>query len=191
MGEITVFGIAALGVANLVAASAPARSAPGGAHARSPGSAPQSMIFEQVTRMIFHLTLLVSLYVMLARPQRAGRRVRRRADRRRGVRVPHPGRRHRRAARRRPPVAGRADRDRHAAGGRDRRSCPLIAGNEFLESSVVHVTLPVIGDVKLVSAAVFDLGVYLLVIGVVIIVLEPPRLAHPRRRRGARGGVDA
>ena len=39
-----------------------------------------------------------------------------------------------------------------------------------------------IGDVKLVSAAVFDLGVYLLVIGVVIIVLEPPRVAHARRR---------
>jgi multisubunit Na+/H+ antiporter MnhB subunit len=48
----------------------------------------------------------------------------------------------------------------------------LIVGNQFLESAVVHVDLPLIGDVKLVSAAVFDLGVYLLVIGVVIIVLS-------------------
>ena len=64
MGEITVFGIAALGVANLVAASRRGVGA-AGADAGSPGSAPQSMIFEQVTRMIFHLTLLVSLYVAL------------------------------------------------------------------------------------------------------------------------------
>ena len=47
----------------------------------------------------------------------------------------------------------------------------MITGNEVLESAVVHVTLPVVGDVKLVSAAVFDAGVYLLVIGVVILVL--------------------
>ena len=47
-----------------------------------------------------------------------------------------------------------------------------------------------IGDVKLVSAAVFDLGVYLLVIGVVIIVLEPPRVADAQRRLGAGRGVD-
>jgi multisubunit Na+/H+ antiporter MnhB subunit len=48
----------------------------------------------------------------------------------------------------------------------------LVAGNEFLESSVFHVHPPLIGDVKLVSAGVFDIGVYLLVIGVVIIVLS-------------------
>ena len=63
MGEITVFGIAALGVANLVAASR--------RRSRRTDSQPfarigaESMIFEQVTRMIFHITLLVSLYVML------------------------------------------------------------------------------------------------------------------------------
>ena len=44
-------------------------------------------------------------------------------------------------------------------------------GQEFLETAMVHVHLPWIGDVKLVSAAIFDFGVYLLVIGVVIIVL--------------------
>ena len=63
MFEITVFGTAALGVANLVDAAArnvgrrrPSRLAKIGA---------ESMVFEQVTRMIFHLTLLVSVYVAL------------------------------------------------------------------------------------------------------------------------------
>ena len=59
-------------------------------------------------------------------------------------------------------------------------------GNEFLETSIVHLQLPVIGDVKLVSAAIFDLGVYLLVIGVVIIVLSHLAVAHAQRWRDAR-----
>ena len=53
----------------------------------------------------------------------------------------------------------------------------------------MHVTLPVVGDVKLVSAAVFDAGVYLLVIGVVILVLghlaSRTHGAAPRSRRSA------
>ena len=43
--EITVFGTAALGVANLVGPAGDAR----GARRRRPASAPQSMVFEQVT----------------------------------------------------------------------------------------------------------------------------------------------
>jgi multicomponent Na+:H+ antiporter subunit A len=48
----------------------------------------------------------------------------------------------------------------------------LLAGDEFLESSITHVDVPLIGDVKLVSTGVFDAGVYLLVVGVVILVLS-------------------
>ncbi len=169
MGEITVFGIAALGVANLVAASR--------RRSRRTDSQPfarigaESMIFEQVTRMIFHVTLLVSLYVML-----------------RGHNAPGGGFAG-------GLIAGAAFVFRILAGGRKGRIdvarisptmliavgmllaigsgfAALVVGNQFLETSVFHVDVPAIGDVKLVTAAVFDLGVYLLVIGVVIIVLS-------------------
>ncbi len=42
---------------------------------------------------------------------------------------------------------------------------PLLLGLGFLESGYVEVTVPVVGKVKLVSAVLFDIGVYLLVIG--------------------------
>lgn len=42
---------------------------------------------------------------------------------------------------------------------------PLFFGLGFLESGYVAIDLPVIGEVKLVSAVLFDVGVYLLVIG--------------------------
>src|SRR5215213_2422346 len=48
----------------------------------------------------------------------------------------------------------------------------LIAGDEFLQSGIGHVDVPLVGHVKLVSTGVFDAGVYLLVIGVVIMVLS-------------------
>lgn len=170
MGEITVFGIAALGVANLVTASRRRTGYRGETRLAKIGA--ESMIFEQVTRMIFHLTLLVSVYVAL-----------------RGHNAPGGGFAG-------GLIAGAAFVFRLLAGGRasDRpalgRVSPVVliavgmllaigtgltalaTGNEFLESSIVHVHPPLIGDVKLVSAAVFDAGVYLLVIGVVIIVLS-------------------
>ena len=132
--------------------------------------------------MIFHLTLLVSLYVALRGHNApgggfAGGLI---AGAAFVFRILAGG--SRRTAVARPAVAGRADRDRHAPGGRQRRSRPLIAGNEFLETGDrPRPRCPWIGDVKLVSAAVFDFGVYLLVIGVVIIVLGNLAVADPRR----------
>ena len=41
----------------------------------------------------------------------------------------------------------------------------------FLTSAHGHVTLPLIGDVELASAMIFDLGVYLVVVSVVLMVL--------------------
>jgi multicomponent Na+:H+ antiporter subunit A len=169
MGEITVFGIAALGVANLVTASRRRTGYRGETRFAKIGA--ESMIFEQVTRMIFHLTLLVSLYVAL-----------------RGHNAPGGGFAG-------GLIAGAAFVFRLLAGGTSNRPAvgrlspvvlialgmllaigtglaALVTGNEFLESSVFHVHPPLIGDVKLVSAGVFDIGVYLLVIGVVIIVLS-------------------
>ena len=42
---------------------------------------------------------------------------------------------------------------------------PLVLGLGFLESGYVEFDVPLIGKVKLVSAVLFDIGVYLLVIG--------------------------
>ena len=48
----------------------------------------------------------------------------------------------------------------------------LLLGAPPLTSSIVEVTLPVVGHVKLVTALVFDLGVYLIVVGLVLDVLR-------------------
>ena len=45
---------------------------------------------------------------------------------------------------------------------------PLFLGLGFLESGYVEIDVPVVGKVKLVSAVLFDLGVYLLVIGMAL-----------------------
>jgi multicomponent Na+:H+ antiporter subunit A len=169
MFEITVFGTAALGVANLVRGAARRVGRPRPNRLARIGA--ESMVFEQVTRMIFHLTLLVSVYVAL-----------------RGHNAPGGGFAG-------GLIAGAAFVFRILAGGRAMerpwitRLSPvvliavgillaagsglvaLVAGQEFLETAIVHVHVPWIGDLGLVSAAIFDFGVYLLVIGVVIIVL--------------------
>jgi len=49
---------------------------------------------------------------------------------------------------------------------------PVLLGDQFLESSLTPITLPVIGDTKLASSVIFDLGVYLMVVGVVLLVIS-------------------
>lgn len=50
-------------------------------------------------------------------------------------------------------------------------AAPLFAGGVILESHIWRLDVPIFGDVKLVSSLFFDLGVYLVVVGVVIAVL--------------------
>ncbi len=47
----------------------------------------------------------------------------------------------------------------------------MILGDPFLTSTFVHVHLPVIGDLELASAMLFDLGVYLTVVGATLLIL--------------------
>ncbi|MET0728357.1 MAG: MnhB domain-containing protein [Acidimicrobiales bacterium] len=49
---------------------------------------------------------------------------------------------------------------------------PLLLGQEILESGLVSWDSPVLGSVKVSSTLVFDSGVYLLVIGLVLMVFE-------------------
>jgi multicomponent Na+:H+ antiporter subunit A len=48
----------------------------------------------------------------------------------------------------------------------------LVLGHDVLSAAVLETTLPVLGHVKLVTALFFDVGVYLVVIGLVLDVLR-------------------
>jgi len=63
----------------------------------------------------------------------------------------------------------------------------LLAGHPFLTSTYGHPVLPVVGEVPLASAALFDLGVFLAVVGAVM--LAPMALALARRGRLEGDGV--
>ena len=47
----------------------------------------------------------------------------------------------------------------------------LLLNHPFLTSSFGHVTLPVVGEFELASAMLFDLGVFLTVVGVIMLIL--------------------
>lgn len=49
---------------------------------------------------------------------------------------------------------------------------PLVLGDEVLEAAKVEADLPVLGVVKATSSLPFDVGVYLVVIGLVLMVFE-------------------
>ena len=60
-----------------------------------------------------------------------------------------------------------------------------VFGQPFLKSAHGHLLLPLLGDLHWASAALFDLGVLLVVVGVVMLILDPlGRLAPPRRLPG-------
>jgi multicomponent Na+:H+ antiporter subunit A len=48
----------------------------------------------------------------------------------------------------------------------------LLVGGEVLQSVIVERTLPVLGDVKLVTSLFFDIGVYLIVVGLILDILR-------------------
>src|SRR3712207_7886359 len=48
----------------------------------------------------------------------------------------------------------------------------LALGAEVLQTAILQTTLPVLGDVKLVTSLFFDIGVYLIVLGLVLDVLR-------------------
>ena len=48
----------------------------------------------------------------------------------------------------------------------------LLLGAEVLETAILKTTLPVLGDVKLVTSLFFDVGVYLIVVGLVLDILR-------------------
>ena len=61
---------------------------------------------------------------------------------------------------------------------------PLVAGGSFLESAIWKLDVPLVGAVKVVSSAIFDLGVFVLVSGVVAAILVALSEADDEARRG-------
>jgi len=184
LGEITVLAVAGLGVASLVAAGRRTQEGSPGAEpalpvdgqspsppprAAQPGAAP-SLILERCVAGLFHTALLFSLFLLFAGHNAPG-----------GGFVGGL-------------VAGAAFVLRFVQGGTDevRRTTPLswaamvgiglvvavttgaaawLGGGAFLESAKLAFDLPLLGTVKTTSALMFDIGVYMVVVGLVVGIL--------------------
>ncbi|MET8309048.1 Na+/H+ antiporter subunit A [Micromonospora sp. NPDC005173] len=187
MGELSVLVVAATGVASLVF-----ERSRGGPRPRRPGSDSRatrtgrpvwlrggptlheerrSIVLEVVIRLIFHTVVLFSLFLLFSGHNAPG------GGFAGGL------------------VAGLALVVRYLAGGRYElaEAAPvgagtvlgaglavsvgtgvvaLLAGGSVLESAKVDQSLPLIGDTHLVTSLFFDVGVYLVVIGLVLDVLR-------------------
>jgi multicomponent K+:H+ antiporter subunit A len=63
----------------------------------------------------------------------------------------------------------------------------MALGYPFLTSTFGHPVLPIVGEVPLASAALFDLGVFVTVVGATLLALiVPALLGSERRERPAR-----
>jgi multicomponent Na+:H+ antiporter subunit A len=131
----------------------------------------RSIIFEVVTRLLFHSMIVFSIYLLLA-----------------GHNLPGGGFAG-------GLTAGLALTIRYLAGGRfELREAtpvsagtllgiglatavatgvtPLLLGGQVFQSAIVELWLPVFGDIKFVTSTIFDIGVYIVVVGLVLDVLR-------------------
>ncbi|MEO3925885.1 Na+/H+ antiporter subunit A [Micromonosporaceae bacterium B7E4] len=184
MGEIAVLVVAATGVASLIfqrrrGPDRPRRDdlPPPGAERVWLRAGPtlrtrrRSIVFEVVVRLIFHTVVLFSIFLLFSGHNAPG-----------GGFVGGL-------------VAGLALAVRYLAGGRHEldQAAPVDAGmllgvgllvavgtgllamstgGELLRSSVVEPELPLVGDLHLVTSIFFDIGVYLVVVGLMLDILR-------------------
>ncbi|MFD6101745.1 hydrogen gas-evolving membrane-bound hydrogenase subunit E, partial [Nocardia salmonicida] len=185
LGEISVLVVAATGVASLVFRSRRFGSAPRAAD--SPNYDPdavswlpaarlldrrdRSMVLQITTRLVFPTIMVLSVYFFFSGHNAPG------GGFAGGL------------------IAGLALTLRYLAGGRyelgealpvdaghllgaglalaaGTATASLLLGAPPLSSAIIEVTLPLLGHIKLVTALFFDLGVYLVVVGLVLDVLR-------------------
>lgn len=156
----------------------------------------RSIIFEVVTRLIFHSMIVFSVYLLLA-----------------GHNLPGGGFSG-------GLTAGLALTIRYLAGGRfELREAapisagmllgtglgtaaaagfvPLLLGGQVFQSAIIEFWLPLFGDIKFVTSTIFDVGVYLVVVGLALDVLRSlgaeidEHFEEGTARRGARDSLDA
>ncbi len=131
----------------------------------------RSIIFEVVTRLLFHSMIIFSVYLLLA-----------------GHNLPGGGFSG-------GLMAGMALTIRYLAGGRFELAeaapvsagimlgsglgtaalsglAPLLLGGQVFQSAAIELYLPVFGDIKFVTSTIFDIGVYMVVVGLVLDVLR-------------------
>ncbi|MDP9984238.1 multicomponent Na+:H+ antiporter subunit A [Pseudarthrobacter oxydans] len=131
----------------------------------------RSIIFEVVTRLVFHSMIVFSIYLLLAGHNSPG------GGFAGGL------------------MAGLALTVRYLAGGRfELREAtpisagtllgiglataaasglvPLLLGGQVFQSAIIEFWLPVFGDVKFVTSTIFDIGVYIVVVGLALDVLR-------------------
>lgn len=176
LGEISVLVAAATGIASLVFVRAQdvERSWTRRSNQESVVSVPRerrSVILETATRLVFHVMILLSLYLLFSGHNQVG------GGFAGGL------------------VLGLALLARYLAGGRAELDhaapvsaglvlgaglaisaisalAPLAFGGTVLQSAVVELDLPIWGEVKLVTALAFDIGVYLIVTGIALDVVR-------------------
>jgi multicomponent Na+:H+ antiporter subunit A len=204
MGEISVLVVAATGVASLVFGGSrrllrgvrrpPLPTPPRGqvwlmaGHTLDAGL--RSPILEVVTRLIFHTIVLFSIYLLFAGHNAPG------GGFAGGL------------------VVGLALVLRYLAGGRHELDVAapvdagavmgaglfvalgtgltaLIAGGQVLQSTLMDWHLPVLGHVHFVTSMIFDVGVYLVVIGVVLNILRSLGAEVDRHEQIERAEADA
>ena len=69
----------------------------------------------------------------------------------------------------------------------------LLSGGSMLQSVIIDLTVPVLGDVKLVTSLFFDIGVFLVVVGLVLDILRSLGAEidrHGEESHGAQGSSD-
>ncbi|BEL03090.1 hypothetical protein Q0Z83_012810 [Actinoplanes sichuanensis] len=186
MGEVAVLVAVATGVASLIFRRAQRlnRRGPVETPSEPPRDEPvwlmaghtveagrRSTMLEVVTRLLFHIIVLLSVYLLFTGHDTPG------GGFTGGL------------------VAGLALIVRYLAGGRyelaaaapvdagavlgagllvavGSGAAALVAGGEVLQSAVLDLHLPLLGDLHLVTSTVFDIGVYLIVVGLVLDVLR-------------------
>jgi multicomponent Na+:H+ antiporter subunit A len=191
IGEIAVLVVAATGVASLIFERPRAGPGPRRPDVRRRGQSrperrrervwlragptqrdrPRSLVFEVVTRLIFHTIVLFSIFLLLSGHNAPG------GGFSGGL------------------VVGLALAVRYFAGGRyelDEAApvdagmvlgagllisigtgvMPLLLGRDVLRSAVLDLSLPVIGELHLITSVFFEAGVYLIVVGLVLDILR-------------------
>jgi multicomponent Na+:H+ antiporter subunit A len=170
LGEITVLAVAAIGAAALARVGLRAAEAARGSRPRSSG-VPRLPFVDVSVRVVFHAVLLMSLWLLFAGHNQPG-----------GGFVGGL-------------LAGSALTLRYVAGGIDEvrglsrfrpwtvlgtgillsaatATVPLLAGGSVLQVGVATVDLPGLAAMKVSSALAFDSGVYLAVVGTVLMAFE-------------------
>jgi multicomponent Na+:H+ antiporter subunit A len=172
LGEITVLAVAAIGAVALARVGRRVAEEAGKDPEPAPAYDLRRLAFVDVTvRVVFHAVILMSLWLLFAGHNQPG-----------GGFVGGL-------------LAGSAIALRYVAGGIDEvrgrsrfkpwtvlgagvlvsaitASVPLLFGGSVLEVGFWTLDLPLIGDVKMSSALAFDVGVYLAVVGLVLMAFE-------------------